>query len=356
MNIVPARAMQLAGSARERGEQQYQYWPGLKTAVRKAVELRLVSMQQKLESSFSSSFIAQQWAFTQQHSPESLQEIDGIAAGYGLSTADLFTYLHLGVIDDRIDAEDGCSILACSNSDQGPILAKNRDYQGEHQELQQVFHQSDPQWGQRRCLFVGSLGSPGAFSSGMNSDGLAIADNRIGWSQPGIGWLRYFLMTKILTSCGSVSEAIELINQLEHVGGGAIVMADKHGELASVELGHGKIHIERGCNNLLAHTNHYLEADLARYATRNSVDPISDSSINRLKVIMTDPLVGNPKPALSDVTKLFASHGSHHDALCRHGVDGDSTTISSVIFCCQSRQLYYCSTPPCKNNWQVYTL
>jgi predicted choloylglycine hydrolase len=348
--------MQLVGSARERGQQQYQYWPDLKTAVRKAVESRLASMQQKLGSSFSLSFIEQQWEFTQQHSPESLQEIDGIAAGYGLSTADLFAYLHLGVIDDRIGAEDGCSILACSNSDQGPILAKNRDYLGGHQELQQVFHQSDPQWGQRRCLFVGSLGSPGAFSSGMNSDGLAIADNRIGWSQPGIGWLRYFLMTKILTSCGSVSEALELINQLEHVGGGAIVMADKHGELASAELGHSKIHIERGRNNLLAHTNHYLEADLARYATRSNVDPISDSSINRLKIMMADPLVENPKPELSGVARLFALHGSHHDALCRHGVDGDSTTISSVIFCCQSRQLYYCSSPPCENNWQVYTL
>ncbi|MBL6431104.1 MAG: hypothetical protein HPM95_07335 [Alphaproteobacteria bacterium] len=45
-------------------------------------------------------------------------------------------------------------------------------------------------------LCVGSLGSPGAYSSGMNARGLMLADTQIGARTHRVGWLRYFLMTR----------------------------------------------------------------------------------------------------------------------------------------------------------------
>jgi isopenicillin-N N-acyltransferase-like protein len=356
MKASPATPVKLNGSAWDRGIQQSERRPELKLALCQAISDRLELMRNKLNDSEIKTFLEKQRKFTETHSPESLSELDGIAEGYGIIRDDLFTYLHLGVIDDQVDREDGCSVFAIENSSEGPVLAKNRDYQGAHKKLQQVFHSSDPDWGPRQCLFVGSLGSPGAFSSGMNSDGLAIADNRIGWSQPGIGWLRYFLMTKILTDTGSVDEALHFINGVEHVGGGSVVLTDKHGDMASVELGHGKIHVDKGIDGFVAHTNHYLAPELALFATRTPHDPMSASSFGRLEKINGDPIRRSNNVQLNDVAELLNLHEDQDRSLCRHGIDGDALTISSVIFACQKRELYYCPGLPCENDWQVYKL
>ncbi|NQU58571.1 MAG: hypothetical protein HQ513_15185 [Rhodospirillales bacterium] len=356
MKTSHATPVKLSGSAWDRGIQQSKRRPELKPALCQAVSDRLDLMRSKLDDSEITTFLERQRKFTEKHSPESLSEINGIAEGYDILPNDLFAYQHLGVIDDRVGREDGCSVFAIKNTFEGPVLAKNRDYQGAHKKLQQVFHSSDPDWGSRQCLFVGSLGSPGAFSSGMNSDGLAIADNRIGWSQPGIGWLRYFLMTKILTDTGSVEDALQFINRVEHVGGGSIVLADKQGDMASVELGHGKIHVDRGIGGFVAHTNHYLDPGLALFATRTPHDPMSASSFGRLKKINGDPMRRNNNVQLNEVADLLTSHEDQDQSLCRHGIDGDALTISSVIFACQKRELYYCPGLPCENDWQVYTL
>ena len=103
---------------------------------------------------------------------------------------------------------------------------KNRDYRGEHGALQQVFRHRDPERGARVLLCVGSLGSPGAFSSGINSDGLAVADTQIGTRDHGIGWLRYFLMTALLRECGCVADALAFIAAVPHAGGGSLVLGD----------------------------------------------------------------------------------------------------------------------------------
>jgi len=356
MKISPGIPIGLAGTAYQRGRQQHQWNPEFKPFVIQAVSERRNVMKTELDDPEVQSFLDSQWAFTEQQSPESLAEITGIAEGYGVQSKDLFAYLHLGVIDDRIGQEDGCTAFAIKQTSHGTILAKNRDYQGAHQKLQQVFLNSDPAWGERRCLFVGSLGSPGAFSSGMNSDGLAVADNRIGWSTPGIGWLRYFLMTKILTDSSSVDEALDLIRSVDHVGGGSIVMADQSGKMATVELGQGQIHVETQENTFIGHTNHYLHPRLAQFATPTPNDPMAGSSRGRLDKINTGPIAQNSNISLENIAEFLGTHGGKTQSLCRHGIDGDSLTISSVIFCCQKRELYYCPGRPCETDWQVYTL
>ena len=356
MKAEAAKPILLTGSPFERGQQQYQWDPDFKPFVYKAIADRLNFMEKALADKEVKSFLDEQWLFSERHASEAIEELSGIACGYDILTKNLFSYLHLGVIDDRIGDEDGCSAFAIKNTTHGPILSKNRDYQGAHQKLQQVFLNSDPAWGGRQCLNVGSLGSPGAFSSGMNSDGLAVADNRIGWSKPGVGWLRYFLMTKLLTDTSNVDEALELIRNFQHVGGGSIVLADASGKMATVELGHGQVYIETTEQNYIGHTNHYLHPDLARHATCTPHDPMSGSSTGRLERMNSGAMAQDKELTLDRIAEFLSLHGGATQALCRHGVDGDALTISSVIFCCKKRELYYCPGRPCETDWQVYTL
>ena len=305
-------------------------------------------------------FLSAQWEFMGKLAPGQLAQVQGIAEGYGIAACDLFAYLHLGLIADAqgkiLSEEDGCSVVACRAADAGPMLAKNRDYRGEHRTLQRVFLESDPAWGGRQILSVGSLGSPGAFSSGMNSDGLALADTRIGWRRPGVGWLRYLLMNEILIRATTVDEALAFIESQQHAGGGSLVLMDAAGRAATVELGTGRVRSRTAGQAGIGQTNHFMDPELFAGQSRSPIDPDASNSRGRLAHI--EKWIGNgeiEQPNLEKIAALLASHDlDGRPALCRHRVPGSSETISTSIFACASRMLYFCPGNPCMDDWRLY--
>jgi isopenicillin-N N-acyltransferase-like protein len=305
-------------------------------------------------------YIEQQWRFMERHGPRHLAQLRGIADGYGLEVWNLFVYLHMGMIEDAdglpAAEEDGCSAVAVSGDGGETLLAKNRDYRGEHKALQRVFLDSDPAWGERHVLSVGSLGSPGAFSSGINSDGLALVDTRVGWRRPRVGWLRYLLMNEILVSAGDVAEALEIIERVPHAGGGVVALADSTGARAVVELGAGRIAVQQAGAVGIARTNHFHDAELAAGQTRVPADPASENSVGRFQRLQAwlDSLGGRPV-SIETLGATMAGHAAAGaPAVCRHGGDDRSETISSAVFACNSRKLYFCPGNPCRGPWQVY--
>ncbi len=356
--LAPGRPVILAGDALSRGRGQSIAEADQEAAVFRAVMGRIEAAGDAV--SRAAGFLSAQWEFTAKRAPGQRAQVEGIAGGYGIAVRDLFAYLHLGLIEDAegkiLGEEDGCSAVACRAADAGPVLAKNRDYRGEHRALQRVFLESDPAWGGRQILSVGSLGSPGAFSSGMNSDGLALADTRIGWRRPGVGWLRYLLMNEILIRAATVAEALAFIESQPHAGGGSLVLMDAAGHAATIELGAGRVHMMQASAAGIGHTNHFLDADLWAGQTRWPDDPKASNSRRRLALI--DNWIEDGKserPALEDVAALLASHDvGSRPALCRHGGGGGAETISTSVFACASRMLYFCPGNPCTDDWRLY--
>ncbi|MEZ5884063.1 MAG: carcinine hydrolase/isopenicillin-N N-acyltransferase family protein [Paracoccaceae bacterium] len=91
--------------------------------------------------------------------------------------------------------------------------------------------------------------------------GLALADTQVAVRHHRVGWLRYFLMTRILARCGTVAEALALIRACPHAGGGTLVLADAQGATAAVELGAAGPQVVQG--GLALRTNHYVTQALA---------------------------------------------------------------------------------------------
>ena len=157
-------------------------------------------------------YVEAQRAFLLAEDPDTMAELTGIADGFGLSEDDLFVHQHITILRDlktgaRIDT-DGCSTWAVGDGDDGPLVVKNRDFSGTHLGVQRVFLHEGPDIETGRMICVGSAGSPGAYSSGINAAGLALVDNHVGTRRHGIGWLRYFAMTRILATCRTVDEAV----------------------------------------------------------------------------------------------------------------------------------------------------
>lgn len=350
------QSMGLTGDALSRGRGQALAEPHMVSAVSGMVMARLESAGDGLIS--AADYLSAQWKFLDQRAPGQLAQIQGIAEGYGIEADDLFAYLHLGLIEDADGSsraeEDGCSVVACRVADSGPLLAKNRDYWGEHWALQRVFLESDPAWQDRRILSVGSLGSPGAFSSGMNSDGLALADTAIAWPRPGIGWLRYLLMNEILINFCTVVKALDFIKSQPHAGGGSLVLMDVTGRSVSVELTTGRIFSRTASPAGIGQTNHFLNSSHRAELSRVSENPDASNSRDRLARI--ENWLDDNKFAQPDINHVAALMGSHDSldvtALCCHG--DDSETISTSLFACASRILYFCPGNPCTDDWRLY--
>lgn len=323
----------LEGDAHARGLGQARACPDAAPAVREAVRSRVAAAITDTQA--ARAFLAAQRDATARLAPEALAELAGIAKGFGLDADEVFVFLHLGCLADLAalpDDRDGCTAFARAG-----IVAKNRDFRPEHAALQRAFAHRDPAWGGRSVLGLGSLGAPGAWSSGMNSDGLALADTQIATAEHGPGILRYFLMNRLLAGCTTVAEALDLIRALPHAGGGSLVLADASGAAAAVELRHGRVEIEQSA--CVARTNHYTSAP-DRFA------PVGHSAarLATLRAVL---------PGTADPRAILALHSP--EALCRHEAD-PSLTLAGAVYDTARPRASIAFGPPCTTPWRVFAL
>jgi hypothetical protein len=300
-------------------------------------------------------YVAAQRRHAERHDPDGMAELAGIAVGFGLSEEMLFLHLHLGTLRDFAAGatieQDGCSAWAVGSGPDGPLLVKNRDFGGIHLGVQRITWHEGPDIVTGGMMCVGSLGSPGAYSSGMNAAGLALADTQIGARRHGVGWLRYFLMTRILARCKTVDEALGFITSVPHAGGGSLILADRGGATAAVELGAGCVAISRGA--LSWHTNHFFSPELRTQTLRSSGVRIDANSEARLACLATTL----PTQAW-DVEAAAALMAGHTDdpngaSICQHpGLDDDTCTLSSVIYAIEHGCVYWHEGNPCVGGWQ----
>ena len=323
----------LGGDAHARGLGQARACPEAAPAVRAAIRDRLVAAP--IDTPAARAFLAAQREITARLAPEALAEIAGIAEGFGVDADEVFVFLHLGCLADLAalpEDRDGCTAFARAG-----VVAKNRDFRPEHAALQRAFVHRDPAWGGRSVLCLGSLGAPGAWSSGMNSDGLALADTQIPTAAHGPGMLRYFLMNRLLAECATVGEALDLMRGLPHAGGGSVVLADASGAAAAVELRHGRVEIEQGA--CVARTNHYT-------GVPDCLMPVAHSPA-RLATLRA------ALAKFADPRAILALHAP--EALCRHDPD-PSPTLAGAVYDTVGRTAAIAFGPPCTAPWRAFAL
>lgn len=361
-DTVPS--MSLHGTALTRGRQQALQRPDLVPQVRQAVQDRLRTLARPLARPDMQDLLQAQKAFLLSNDPQGFDESLGIAQGYGLEHDDLLAYLHGNIVADLDDMPppptaqtDGCTAWARALGDSGEAagarVVKNRDYRGEHGRLQHVFLHHDPAWGARSLLCLGSLGSPGAFSSGMNTDGLAVVDTQISTRDHGPGWLRYFLMTALLRECRDVPEALELIQAVRHAGGGSLVLGDRQGRVAAVELGHHHPPAVTRSDRWVAHTNHYLDAAHSPGFLRRA-DDLDHSSPGRLKHVESALGAQAQALTLAQAQALMALHDQQGGSVCRHAHGGQAGTLSCAVYDTARLQLQVSHGPPCEGRWSTF--
>lgn len=380
------RILDLRGAAYDRGRAQAELCPDKIADVTVAVTRRLRELGPALAEPKVIDWLDAQHAFTRDNDPDSFVEVQGIAEGFGIAPDALFACFFGDVIADLAatpSLADGCTAWAAprgmgvadppqgSNSSSpgprrggrsgecgdmptnGPVVVKNRDVRGAQGDLQGVFRHEDPEWGGRRILCVSSLGCPGAFSSGINSNGLAVADTQVGTIDHGEGWLRSFLMTRILRECTTVGEAVALVFRVPHAGGGTLLMGDASGAVAAVELAHGRLGAEEpGEADFVARTEHFV-SDRLRGRDLAPQEDIGFRNSRARLATLEHGLRDMATPFAPDAIRaLMSRHGDSASAgLCRHDKKRDLHTISCAIYDCSTPALHFSFGPPCEGPW-----
>lgn len=350
MRAAPLRFQPLSGPPAARGAAQAALAGIDVAAVRAAIEMRFSEAEPVLAAPPAATYLARQMAFAREHCAPEVEEFEALCNGYGLDPAVPFALLHLSILSGAYET-DGCTAWARPLPEGGAVLVKNRDLSGRHRSFQEIFRHDDPAARSGAVLAVGTLGAPGVYSSGLNAKGLALADTAIAAPQHRVGWLRYFLMTRLAFACATVEEACDLVATARHAGGGSLILADAAGAVASVELLADGARIDRAAPAF--RTNHFLSETLEAVAARQG-EAAFRSTTGRLAQLEARLHDGLGLAGLEAVAEAMADHGDHgREGFCRHGQGDASHTVSTAIYLTSARSLHFARGRPCEAAWEA---
>lgn len=343
----------LSGGPRARGLGQA-HRPGVSAeAVRSTVAERRAGAAAVLETPDARRYLERQRAFAERECGPEFAEFLAVCEGFGIDPGDQFALFHLSILNGRFES-DGCSSWARPLPDGGAILAKNRDLSGPHRNWQETFLHMDPDAAGGAVFCLGTLGVPGAYSSGMNEAGFALADTAIGAPVHGVGWLRYFLMTRLLATCRSVAEACDVLARARHAGGGSLILADASGEVAAAELLHDGARIDRASPAL--RSNHFWCEDPAAVAARLT-PPALRSTLGRRETLTAAMERGVGLSGAAEALDAMADHGRPGvEALCRHGGEDGAHTVSGIVFQTSTCEVLLARGAPCEGTREAATI
>jgi hypothetical protein len=307
-----------------------------------------------------------------------LEQLRGLAEGLAVDYDRLLRYTLSSYLKDRqraraMDAQpaparEGCTTWAAAApvaSAGLTVLAKNRDYLLDHILLQAAAH-VEPAGGYR-YICIGSAGSPMVFSSGINEQGLVVADTHVLSRDLGPGVPRVSLMREILERHASTASALVYLRSMQHMGGGTLLLADRAGHLALCESGHRESGFVEALGGALASANHFVTEPLAAQWIEDEPEPlVGNSAARRARVLAAlEGSAGQVDAAWGQA--LMAAHGSLLDAICRHALalDGtspgralDTSTISAAVYLPgglagrDRPALRLAAGQPCEAGWQ----
>ncbi|MBC7098582.1 hypothetical protein H5T52_05630 [Candidatus Bipolaricaulota bacterium] len=246
-------------------------------------------------------------------------------------------------------APEGCSTFAVSSTQDGPLLAKNRDCpasMGPWQVWVRVRPGAGLGW-----LALSSYGVAGASSSGMNEAGLAVADTHVYSRDVGRGLPRFALMAEILMRCRTVGEALAFLSRAPVMGRGNLLLADGEGALGLAELGHCRLALRRLVAGFLVNTNHFTDPALAdAFVEVNPPALVGTSQARYARLV--ELLSEQGGRGLEAAKRVLGWHGGPVDSICRHeGLEPPYRTISAAIYLLRARTCVYTGGYPCQGAW-----
>lgn len=287
-------------------------------------------------------------------SPELMAEMRGIADGAACSVEDVFG---LNLFLDAYDLTyptlrprllDGCTALAASS----PATAGDQVLLAQNYDLRNFFHRGN------LVLRVAQLGRPTALvytiagilgCAGLNAAGLGVVINNLTPrdTRPGVP---YPLLLRAILERTRLGDAISTIGRCPRASGLNYLMADRDGEIVSVETSATHMAVLYGVNGYLAHSNHYTHASMVDYEA--PIQGYNGDSYFRWGRATKALARGAGRITVDALWDILRDHGNHPESICRHPRTDRSdlmtgSTMASIVMDLQAQSLTVTDGPPC---------
>lgn len=261
--------------------------------------------------------VAEQLKIYQKYYPQLLEEIEGIAIGGNFDKEKLL-YLYLAVeivgFANRFKMPLSCTIFGVKNSN-GTFVGRNLDWLPITEKVMEPYKREAE--GCYKLLAVSDMfiGSPSDVEHKfllydaidvINEKGLfvgitfAYGDT---WSY-GLSWKE---LTRIIGErCATVDEALEIFKNIPVSVPKNFFIADKTGKMAVVEHNSDKYKIVYPKDNVLIHTNHYLDPELAKIDRVLAETPAHNTFIRYYETLQKVNAIKD-KFQQSDVIKILGN-------------------------------------------------
>jgi len=353
------RVLNLSGDPRSMGQQHGEQVADLRPKIQALMQVRLAAFrQQGVDLSPYLDEITQIW---QQHAPATLEMLLGMAETLDLKWDEYFAYTIASYLTNRLDItsqSEGCTTWAAGwnfTRDGTPLLVKNRDCPPATQPLQCLARVKPTHGNPFLCLT--SAGSPGVFSSGINSAGLAVVDTFIPSTDIGPGIARYSLMMDVLQNFATVKEVIDYLPTRPHFGDGSVTVLDAQGDMAVFEIAHSVQAVRQSDEGFIASTNHFSTPKTRSLWVDKEQAHLQGNSQGRRRFIEDALRSAKGQVDVPWSQALMGSHGDSLSAVCRHPeIDPESVTISCMILLPQQASIYVTNGHPCQTPFEFVRL
>jgi isopenicillin-N N-acyltransferase-like protein len=296
--------------------------------------------------------------------PSCLDEMAGIAAGAGVSVADVVALNARTEImySARVRMAMGhpapaeCSSFATATPDGRVVAGQNWDWVPFARDTVVVL-EATPDDGPA-FLTVVEAGLLSKF--GVNSEGLAVMTNALACIEDeGDVGVPYHVLLHELLACGSTAEASARLQASTRASSANYLLADSGGSVVDFEArpgGPSSLHRigpdERG---VLWHTNHFAAPDFDTVDYADLVVSTSQTRLDRVTELVQP--VSDPGD-LAIVEAALTDHKSAPDSVCRHPDPGlpalDQTmTVTSAVVDMTGRRVRVSEGPPCESGYEV---
>jgi isopenicillin-N N-acyltransferase like protein len=287
--------------------------------------------------------------------PLFVEEVQGIAEGAGVSFHHVWTlhcYEGLTEIHHQVW---GCTCVAVRSEHTANghvLLAHNEDWSSVDRDNVYLVR-ARPDDGP---AFIGLTYGPLLVNIGLNAEGIGVAINSIYPTDGRVGVPRV-LCSRAVLNATTIGKAIRACVPKLRAGGYNYLLADRHGELYSVETSATTHQILYGEEGWLAHTNHYLSPKMQTLEEPGTYAS-SNVRLHRARRLLKTQLGA---VSVEDLQALLRDHVNYPDSICMHEDQDDplyerEVTLASLIMDLSDGVLWAAPGPPCQAEFRPYEL
>ena len=282
--------------------------------------------------------------------PEIASEIEGIAAGSGISYEETLWYnSYEELFFNELTASYRCSNISFLLSDDGPLLGKTNDimfYRLSHYRMMRI----KPVNGYD-LMQIGALGTY-MTNAGINSAGLAYGGAGLftkGENSDGVP--HTFLQRLVLQNCENVKEAIIYIKEcnLMRVGMHMSLIDAKGDGVIIGKMPEGMYIKYPNSDGTMFCSNHILDESYADVAEDFPI--LIPNSVNRYENL--GQLAVHPHKNIAYMKEILRNH-NEPGAICQHGQGGGLYTVLAYIIQVNKKRFFLSEGYPCINEFQSF--